>query len=179
MSRKIYSKAFTLIELLTVASIILVLSGAIIVNLNIARKKSRDAARKSDLKQIQTALESYATDHGYYTNSNLAGFSSDTGPGTSWNTLQTQLSSYIPQLPVDPRNSTSSAGTACRDQINTGKYCYEFSITGDSYYLLAPLETLSGNGDQFTGQIGAQDITSGFFPEGDRRYFYILESHPE
>ena len=50
---------FTLIELLVVIAIIGVLASIVLASLNSARRKSRDARRITDLKQIQLALELY------------------------------------------------------------------------------------------------------------------------
>lgn len=52
-------KGFTLIELLVVISIIGVLSSVVLVSLNNAKVRARDAVRKSDLRKISTALETY------------------------------------------------------------------------------------------------------------------------
>lgn len=59
-------KGFTLIELLVVIAIIGLLSTLAVVSLNNARKKSRDAKRVSDIKQIQSALELYFNDQNEY-----------------------------------------------------------------------------------------------------------------
>lgn len=50
---------FTLIELLVVIAIIGVLASIVLASLNSARRKSRDARRITDIKQIQLALELY------------------------------------------------------------------------------------------------------------------------
>ena len=52
-------KGFTLIELLIVIAIIGILAGIIIASLNVARTKSRDARRKTDINAIKTALDLY------------------------------------------------------------------------------------------------------------------------
>lgn len=50
---------FTLIELLVVIAIIGVLASIVLASLNNARRKSRDARRITDVKQIQLAMELY------------------------------------------------------------------------------------------------------------------------
>jgi len=57
---------FTLIELLVVIAIIGVLASVVLASLNSARKKSRDARRVADIKQVQLALELYFDSKGGY-----------------------------------------------------------------------------------------------------------------
>jgi type II secretion system protein G len=64
--KKLTQKGFTLIELLVVIAIIGILSAVVLVSLNSARAKSRDARRLSDVRQIMTALEIYYNDNGAY-----------------------------------------------------------------------------------------------------------------
>jgi prepilin-type N-terminal cleavage/methylation domain-containing protein len=71
---------FTLIELLVVISIIAVLASVILASLNITRAKARDAKRRSDINQIQVALELYRNDHESYFVAG-GGFN---GNGTGW-----------------------------------------------------------------------------------------------
>ena len=52
-----YTKGFTIIELLIVIAIIGLISAAVLTSLNSAREKARDARKIKDLKQIAMALE--------------------------------------------------------------------------------------------------------------------------
>ncbi|MCX6761110.1 MAG: type II secretion system protein [Candidatus Nealsonbacteria bacterium] len=52
-------KGFTLIELLVVVAIIGILSSTILVSMQSARAKARDARRLQDMRQIVTALQLY------------------------------------------------------------------------------------------------------------------------
>lgn len=63
-------KGFTLIELLVVISLIGILSTLVLANLNSGRERSRDVQRKSDLRNIQTALRLYYNDMGVFPESN-------------------------------------------------------------------------------------------------------------
>lgn len=56
----IQHSAFTLIELLVVISIIGILAGVALVSFTGAQRQARDSQRKSDIKQYQTLLETYA-----------------------------------------------------------------------------------------------------------------------
>lgn len=58
--------AFTLIELLVVIAIIGILATIALVSFRSSQARSRDVARKSDLRQISSALEFYYSDYGKY-----------------------------------------------------------------------------------------------------------------
>ena len=111
---------FTLIELLIVIAIISVLATLLMVNFVGIRQRARDAQRKSDLRQIQSALEIWRSDNGTYP---VAG--SDFGACGS--SLKSGNTVYIAKIPCDP--------------LNTGKYTYFPSVT--SYSLYACLENVN------------------------------------
>ena len=57
---------FTLVELLVVISIVGILASIVYVNLSAGKSAARDAGRKSDLRNLQTAIESFKQKNGYY-----------------------------------------------------------------------------------------------------------------
>lgn len=101
---------FTLIELMVVIAIIGLLSAVVLVSLNTARAKARDAQRKEEMLSIQQALQLYANDHNgsYPVSSGWNGYGVGNCGGLA-GTL-TGASGYIPNLapayisvlPVDP-----------------------------------------------------------------------------
>jgi len=95
-------KAFTLIELLVVIGIIGMLSALLVPNFMAARERARDAQRKSDLKQIQKALEMYRQDQNppaYPTTANNRF-------GSCENSFTFNQNTYINKIPCDPLGPT-------------------------------------------------------------------------
>jgi general secretion pathway protein G len=94
------SKGFTLIELLVVISILGILAALLISNMAGARERARDAERKSDLTEIQKALEMYKHDQA------KPAYPAD----TDWETMAAALQGdeggtvYMRTVPVDPIN---------------------------------------------------------------------------
>jgi len=64
------NRAFTLIEVLVVATIIGILVTVTAVSFAKSQKRSRDARRKADLETVRQALVLYRQDHGSYGNAN-------------------------------------------------------------------------------------------------------------
>jgi general secretion pathway protein G len=99
---------FTLIELLTVVAIIGLLTAVIIANISEARKKSRDAKRQSDLRQVEFALEVYREANGMYPKRGCGKTSGWVGPGEDFGGCDEfidGLKGIIQKLPADPKNT--------------------------------------------------------------------------
>lgn len=120
---------FTLIELLVVISIIAILTSFLTANFIGVRQKARDAQRKSDLKQIQSALELYRSDNGAYPGSLPA----------CGNALLSGSTTYMQKIPCDPLSKNSYSYTAGTPPYKLSA-CLENSNDQD---LDSPLDTVA------------------------------------
>lgn len=115
---------FTLVELLVVVGMIGILSAGLLATLDpyAQIQKGKDAKRKSDLSQIQKAIEQYYQDRNEYPphsqNYKIVGIS---GSELDWGQ---SFSPYMTRLPIDSAASK--------------KYIYVSS--GQAYYLYASLD---------------------------------------
>lgn len=129
------SGGFTLIELLVVIAIIGLLSSIVLVNLSIARKKTRDARRLSDMVEIQKALEMYKLDNGTYPSSLVAqgGDNDCSGWDASFSDsgdpfIGSLSAKYFKETPKDP---AASSVCGARGAVNLYYYYrYGFSAVG-------------------------------------------------
>ncbi|MDP2933764.1 MAG: prepilin-type N-terminal cleavage/methylation domain-containing protein [bacterium] len=153
-------KGFTLIELLVVIAIIGVLASVVLVSLNNARMKARDAKRIADFKQIQTALELFYDQTGKYPQSpghatwsgHWAYFSECLVAGTNCGFTISNYTSVVSKIPQDPSRITTDPfandvtyypgyPTGCSDgksyrlavQLETNNPALQSSVTGSFY----------------------------------------------
>ena len=111
------NKAFTLLEILVVISILGILIALGTAAFSTAQKKSRDARRQGDMKAIQKGFEQlYAKNTAYPTTAEL-------------DTLDTDI--FPAGLPDDPKNS--------------GDNVYTVNTDTDGYCVCAYLESGTGN----------------------------------
>ncbi len=123
--KKNFNKGFTLMELIVVMAILAIVTVGLYGNFTSSQKKGRDAQRKSDLKQVQNALETYANDHnGLYPDDD-----SGTIAGLDWGAEfydpDNADTIYMKVLPEDPRGID---------------YLYRVSSDNTQYQLYACLE---------------------------------------
>ncbi|TXG76517.1 prepilin-type N-terminal cleavage/methylation domain-containing protein [Candidatus Dojkabacteria bacterium] len=128
-------KGFTFVELVVVIGIvgILTVATAALINPSLQLKRSRDADRKADLKNIQLALEIYRSDQGTY----------PVVTGTVAANCPTSSPSMLLQLesdgscPVDPTKIYIQ--NISKDPKTRANYYYS-SATGSTYTLYSCLE---------------------------------------
>lgn len=105
------NSAFTLVELLVVMTILAILVSVGLVSFRSSQFRSRDAERKSDLKQISSSLELFFSDYGKYP-SGTGGtieaclYNPGTGSGTSCTWGSSEFTDgktiYFKTVPQDP-----------------------------------------------------------------------------
>ncbi len=100
MKKTVKYQGFTLIELLVVVAIIGLLASIVLVSLNSARAKARDARAQGDIKQIANAMEMYYDANSAYfaTGSTAAGTPIGTGKA---------ISTYLPVVPDNNGDATN------------------------------------------------------------------------
>lgn len=123
---------FTLIELLVVIAIIGILSSVVLASLNSARKKSRDARRVADVRQLQLALELY-----YDANS------------SKYPTALSALApTYIAAVPNDPGSNLAYAYVGLQGSASAAATC-------GSYHLGTKIEDTTANSTLLANDIDA------------------------
>ena len=147
-----YHKGFTLIELIIVMSIIAVLSTLGFSTYNSIQQDARNAKRKADLVKMKEALESYKLEHnGQYPATFVGGARQYFGlcnvnpwgpegfsPSGATGYIPLLSSTYIEELPVDPKDNqinSSSAWSSCRTLPNYN--CYLYTSDGTDYKVMA------------------------------------------
>lgn len=159
LGRVLTNKGFTLVELLVVIAIIAILAAVVVLIINPLEltRRGRDAARLTDLANLQSAINvavQESTGSGVISvlckgnTSYPCNGSSQTGTrssdGTGWikADLSTQKSVSVPTLPVDPVNSTIYHYTYCAD-----KDAWEIDTTLESDQQKNKMKNDGGNDD--------------------------------
>lgn len=149
ISLKKNNKGFTIVELLIVIVVIGILALLVITTYSGIQAKARNAKRQTDLASLQTHLEAFYNDNGYYPT--LAEMNDQTWVGTNMKGTDAQAF-------VDPSNATQSktmvsapaaksyayavvdaAAANCTVDTNCAKYTltatYEGTVNGATTYV--------------------------------------------
>jgi prepilin-type N-terminal cleavage/methylation domain-containing protein len=123
MNFKLSSRAFSLVELMVVISIIGIISAVSINSLSALQKNNRDAQRQADLRLIQGALQQFYANKNYYPdafNLSIATVIDDcTGaPVTTSPCASSHI--YLSKVPIDPVPGTGTP------------YCYSPYLSSSS-----------------------------------------------
>lgn len=142
------TKGFTLIELLVVIAIIGLLASVVLLALNSARAKARDAKRVADLRQFQTAMELYANDNpGYLTAT--AALPCTLGAANCLNGLATTYIGAIPTAPTpNETGCTAAQNTYTVTVSTTSTYTVTFCLGGTTGGLAAGVHNATQSGIQ-------------------------------
>lgn len=145
-------KAFTLVELLVIVSVV---SALLLIGVSAYTpqlRKARDAKRKTDLYTLAKALEEYEKDNEVYPSS-----LTQCGVTTSGSPLE----DYISQVPCDPKTDTN--------------YAYEVgpSVANPTWFRIYSL--LENSGDEDIGQVGC---SGGCGPGGSFNYYVSSPNGP-
>lgn len=145
---------FTLVEILVVLSLIGILAGSILALIKPVDQfqKARDAQRKSDLREIQKALEIYYSDASSYPASSVdykitrttSGGNISINWGDLWN-------GYMEKVPFDPTSSQR----------------YVYYSTGQEFYLYARLERAGSDRQACNAGAACSKLGANPFPPVD------------
>ena len=124
-------RGFTLIELLVVIAIIGLIASVVLVYLNQARRKSRDARRVHDLNEIKLALSNFFDDNQRYpTNTEgLTQLGSDEPPNCG-------LQRCMPVVPRDPSDDTIYPYFGCDPPASPVLYHLGASLEESTHFVL-------------------------------------------
>ena len=167
--RNTKQKGFTLIELLVVIAIIGLLASVVLLSLNSARQKSRDAKRLADVRQIASAFELYFNDCGGYpieatavvvaaTDKLFSGTGADCGDDSGSSAVNGGIgataggTTYLGQFPVSPTPQDGTCTAAQNSYTYTAAaaatYTFTFCLGNLTGGYAAGVKTLSPSGIQ-------------------------------
>jgi len=156
------ARGFTLVELLVVIAIIAILAAVVVLIINPLElmRRSRDAARLTDLANLQTAIN-VAVQESTSSSSNMA-CNADPNPcpdnsvdgartvdGNGWVhvNFSNQKSVTVPTLPIDP--------------VNNPTYHYTYCGSGDDWLIKTVLES-----EQQAQKMQTDGIDDGYYQVG-------------
>ncbi len=123
------NRGFTLIELLVVIFIIGILASIVIVSVNAARGRARNARRMADVKELKNAIELFNNDVGNYPQVGAANTSQST---TALAPILNATTQFMVPIVHDPNTNRRDTATDYRYVwANTAAHGYGILLTWD------------------------------------------------
>lgn len=161
------TRAFTLIEVLIVISIISIIISIATVSYSEIQKRARDGRRKSDIAKISVLLQRYYQDNGRYPPGNSGGSTVTSSQSyqvqTPWITGLDRYSDEVPRDPINISTGASPGGYF---------YLYETWNNGQSYHLMINLEN---NNDSNRRALSGSSLT--YSPCDESSYYRMAGSY--
>ncbi len=126
--KKFTNRGFTLIELLVVIAIIGILASVVLVSLNSARNKGKDARITSNVHQIRLQIESEANNNGSYAIGCLTAAANTLSSTGNCNTLKADALANGGTVAVKTNPTTGSSLTSYT------AYAVYSNLTSGGYY---------------------------------------------
>jgi len=139
-------KSFTVLELLVVIAIIGLLTGIIIIGLQDALAKGRNAKRMAEVDTISKALELYYSDKNKYPMQDNDDSNDDWVCIEESSSFASEIKPYLPTIPRDPlypqKSCYEQQGRYFPSQCPMRLYCYSYKSfnNGEKYAIRAKLE---------------------------------------
>jgi general secretion pathway protein G len=164
-----HQKAFTLIEMLIVITIIGILAGFISFQIMGSINEGKDVKRKADIELLANAVVSYSSDH--YSSKPITDFDGCQIGVDCGTEVESSLKAYLPTLPNDPNSDTSyiyqSNGNDCTISatLSNGEV-YQYSCTNDAITTGTPITGVCGTAAN-TYDPGTTTFTGDFCASGN------------
>ena len=143
-------RAFSLIELVVVVSVLAILSGVLVPRVTNHMKSARDARRLADIKAIRNAVEQYYMDKGEFPSANTNGLFGGWDVSHDGNFISVlSETGYLDDMPADP--------------LNTSQYHYRYHVYN--------AETYACEGSEKFFVLGIRNFESADFAKKNRGFF--------
>ena len=151
-TNSLYRKAFTIVELVIVVTIIAILMTIMIVVYQGAQKSARDSIRKNDVSTLAKSINVFATQNGTWTPTNCGDTTNTLAGYVNYaygvnNTIMTCLKNFdsTNKQISDPSGCVTLTDTAaaCKQAMRGAYATYNCISTDGTYWVVAKLENVT------------------------------------
>ncbi len=152
-----WKKAFTLVELLVVLTIIAILVGALTAVVSGQRGSARDSRRLAEVDSLRKGLELYYTDREKYPKEeSWCCIGAEAGEDEACTNFASEMKSYFPIMPRDPLYPTTYSPPRI--------YCYHYISTTTNAQIYKIHVMLENGEDYQVYSKGGKDIPLPYLP---------------